>query len=173
MPRYLRQKTSGHIYIYTDALAKRLDMEDYEPEVAEKRIRALQTRLAELQERKAGALAIDVEAVQKMQNDSHTIAQLERQIRAEENALKAGTEEEESETLKKDEAPKNEAEILEKERQERIEADVTVQRIKKMRTKAEVQEFMLIEFATELDPEMSLKDMKDKAVEAQVGRIFE
>lgn len=32
MPRLLKQKPSGHIYIYTDTLAQRKDMFPYEPE---------------------------------------------------------------------------------------------------------------------------------------------
>ena len=65
-----------------------------------------------------------------------------------------------------------EAEAQAKTRQDRIDEDLEVRKIRVMTSKAEVQEYALINFGVEFKPDMHLKEMKRLAVEERTKIIF-
>lgn len=167
MPVYLRQRTTGAIFIHTPTLAARKDMEPYDPELAQKRIEAAKKKIADLEALRSMPPQ-QPEAVAKMQEDSKTLVELERQIEKREAELQAEAEGKPLEEVQ----PKTEQEIKAKSRQDRIDEDPEVRKIRLMTSKAEVQEYALLNFGIEFKPETHLKEMKRLAVEERTKIIF-
>lgn len=167
MPIYLRQKTTGHIFIATPTLLARKDMEPYDPDVAAKRIEAAKKKLEEMELIKK-APPVAPEAVSKMAEDSRILADLEKEIERQTNIADAVAEGKDPDEGK----PKTEAEIVAKTKQDRVDEDLEVRKIRAMTSKAEVQEYSLLNFGLEFKPELHMKEMKRLAVEERSKIIF-
>lgn len=167
MPIYLRQKTTGHIFIATPTLMGRKDMEPYDPDVVAKRIEAQKKQLAEIEAGKK-APQVPPEAISKMAADSRILADLEKEVERQTSIVEA-----EAEGKPVDEGKiKTEAEIVAKNKQDRVDEDLEVRKIRAMTSKAEVQEYSLLNFGLEFKPELHMKEMKRLAVEERSKIIF-
>jgi hypothetical protein len=166
MTVYLRQKTTGHISVSTPSLLARNDMEPYDPALAEKRIEAAKKKLAEIEASRT-APPQDPEAAAKMTEDSKILAELETQIQNQTAMAEAVAEGKSMEGT-----PKTETEQVEKSRQDRIDEDLEVRKIRAMVSKAEVQEYSLLNYGIEFGQELQMKEMKRLAVEERKKIIF-
>ena len=149
----LRQKTTGALFIATPTLIARRDMETYDSEIAQKRIDATKKKLAEIEAARSAPIQ-QSESVAKMLEDSKLLAELEQKVRERPAQIVA------------------EAEAQAKTRADRIDEDLEVRKIRVMTSKAEVQEYALINFGVEFKPDMHLKEMKRLAVEERTKIIF-
>lgn len=179
MPIYLRQRTSGHIYIFTPSLALRRDMEPYDPEVAKKRIDALLKRKNDLDAMTQASMDIPKDQLAEVTKDSRLIAELEAEIEVKESAIRdhAISVDSENDMQVQTEAqppvnpPADLETILARERQDRIDEDPEVRKIRLMTDKATLQQYSLINFGVEV-PDGKLKDMKKAVVEKRTEIIF-
>lgn len=179
MAVYLRQKTTGHVYIFTKALALRRDMEPYDPEVAKKRIEALKNRKADLDAISKDLKEIPKEKIAEVTQNSRIIADLEAEIEIKESALREqaatedGSEENDLDQTHYVDIVNQPSikDVLAKERQDRIDEDPEVRKIRLMKDRAEVQQYSLINFGVEV-PDGKLKDMKRAVIEKRTEIIF-
>jgi len=182
MPEYLRQLKSGHIYIWTAALAARKDMLPLDPDKAETRIAALQNKIQAQRDRitaltaEGGRVRMNEEAA-KAKELAQRLTELETESAAldqQEAKLvdESLTPNMESSDIKPAE-PQTEEEVLAKNRQEKIDSDREVQDIRAMRTKNQVKEYMLREYGEELDDKMLLPQLKAFAEATRVKRMEE
>lgn len=162
--RYLIQKSTGTPYIWTETLSKQPDMEPYDPEVVKRRTEAARAKLEAMKLAKV-ATPTTPESVSQMREDTKILADLEAEVAKQEAAIIAKEQ-------GKDNQPTTEKEILEKNRQDRIDEDLEVRKIRLMPSKAEVQEYCLLNFGIELKQDLHLKEMKRLAVEERVKIIF-
>lgn len=167
-PRYLRQiGTTKPPFPYTDALARRKDMVPYNPEEAQARIEANQRIVEQMKEGKK----IDPEAK----------AAAKAQAKELHNAVKElAASEKEIETLKFsiDEAPANEEPSnIQSKRDRQINYDRELKKIREMTRKAHVEEYLESKYGRKLAEDdvaaMSLKDIKDIAIKARIGTLYE
>ena len=169
MTVYLRQTTTGHIYVSTPELLARRenDMEPYDPAIAEKRIEAAKIKLAAIEAARTAPFQ-PPEDVAKMTQDSKILTELEQQIQKQTAVAEAEAEGKPTEQAE----PKTEAEITTKNRQDRIDEDPEVRKIRVMASKAEVQEYALLNYGIEFKTDLHLKEMKRLAVEERTKIIF-
>jgi len=181
--RYLRQLKSGHIYVYTEALAKRPDMVPYDPEVAKARIAQMKQDTEARRAAKKGPKVAPSEGPSlKEMRENRAIASeltdLENQAGAEREAdLKAIEDEGKSEKEKaRDKVTfdgKTAEEVKELTEEKVVNNDPKIQKIGNYKQKKQLKQFVLIEFGIELDDTKPLKVLKDEAVAMQKARIFE
>ena len=173
MAQYLRQLKSGHIYIRTPTLAKRKDMVPYDPAIAKARIAQLKRELEDRQPN-----PVDIEAQQavlsQLKQDAKEMTELENQL----NDLEEKDRQEAERDLAPDQEvekqqPLTEEEIQEKHRKKTIEKDDQIISIMAMRSRNQIEEYMLREFGREIDRSRPFQELKDEALKAREERIFE
>jgi len=186
-PELLRQIGSGHIYHYTDALAKRSDMVPCDPHEAEIRIKAAQERLKALQDRKAAGRLANEEVVdknlQKAAQDYKKLSEIEAEIGTleEEERIKAEVARKAKEAEARGEEPAPEAtpephteeEKEEAHRQKIIKEDSEIAKFANM-TKAEIDLYLQENYGIKTDlSRTKLEDLKDRAIDERVKRVLE
>lgn len=168
MAKYLIQRGTGKIFHSTPILAVRRDMTEYDPETAERRIKALQTRLEDMKGAKFDLPKDADELGDKARQDGKTIANLEGAIIDREKEIvkeTTGVDPDEDVVKKSDEE-------IETERQEKlIEEDPEISKIHQMTAKKEVTDYALEEFGQVIDG--SLKELKKQAVALRTERLLE
>lgn len=163
MPRFLRQLKTGRVYPYTDELATRKDMVAYDPETAKKRIEAVKMRIEAQAEVPTGQ-SISQDAL----DDAKTLSELEAEL---DKSTEESPQNTEISTEKK--GPKTQEDLRREERQSRIDKDPDVIKINKMKKKAEIEQYILVEYGEEIDASISKPDLRKKAIELRTQRIFE
>lgn len=170
MAKYLRQLKSGHIYIWTPELAKRKDMVPLEAQSAEKRIQALQQKLAEQQTRiesmraPDGSIKQDEDAMQAAEL-AKRLTELEAQSAAldkQEREVMEGITDEDAATNLKEKLSNtvSEEEIAEAQKKEAMDNDPEIMEIRGMRTKNQVEEYVLREYGEEIDRRKTVPELK-------------
>ncbi len=172
--KYLRQKGSGHIYISTPLIAGRKDMVDYDPDVAKIRIGMLKKKIADKQI-ELDAMDLDGgEEALKMREQAKELTDLEEAEKhiekAEEVAVAKAAGEE---TLAADLPKYTDEEIAAIQRNETIEKDPHIIKIRAFTNKNEVEGYVLEEFGTDIDRALDLNDLKQMAELMRAQRIFE
>lgn len=165
MAKYLRQLKTGRVYIWSPYLAKRKDMVEYDPTLADMRIQKARERLEAL---KAEADEITVAMDPKITADSQELATIEAEIDKleEEKAIKAAGGN--SEDVK----PKTQEEIDAEEKQKVINEDPEIKKIEAMDEVSQVKEYIALEFGIE-SKKTTLENIKKEAIERRVDRLFE
>lgn len=174
MTTYLRQLKTGTIYVFTDLLAKRRDMVPYDDAQAKARIKAIKTML-EKREPDLAAGVIESEEAVAIKATAMELSGLESTLQAVENDEKKAIEEAALPDGKKlnDETPVTSEEIVEQARQERLDKDPKYKKATGLKSRNEVEEYMLLEFGQEIEISRPFKDLKAYAVEKTVNRILE
>lgn len=180
---YLRQRVTGRLYIWTKDLAKRSDMSIFDPVKAKRRIEQVTKDIASRAPRE-----LTPEQTAAFEAQAKENIRLAAEITAEENKQAAIDEANEVELIPEadqgeDVTPDNEsdqfpadateAEIQVIVRQRRIDGDPQVARIRSMRSKNQVEQYLLGEFGEDVEDSMSLKDLKVLAEDFRVERMFE
>ncbi len=182
---YLRQLVSGHIYAWTPQLAVRPDMVPYSKQEADIRIEALKGRIKALKERQAAQHLTDdgvtdakmVEAqksAKKLEELDSMVSTLEEMQRVQAEAASK-----KQEALERGERPEDEDNLTPEEkaakvRQDWIDADTEVQRIRNFKSKVEVTDYMAENYAVVKDPESSkMGPLKEEAEALRVNRMDE
>jgi len=180
---YLRQRVTGRLYIWTKDLAKRSDMSIFDPVKAKRRIEQVTKDIASRAPRE-----LTPEQTAAFEAQAKENIRLAAEITAEENKQAAIDEANEVELIPEadqgeDVTPDNEsdqfpadateAEIQVIVRQRRIDGDPQVARIRSMRSKNQVEQYLLGEFGEDVEDSMSLKDLKVLAEDFRVDRMFE
>ena len=174
MPRYLRQLKTGTIYVYTDLLAKRRDMIPYDDAQAKARIAAIKSMLEKrepnleqgvLQSKEAGAIKAT----------AMELSGLEATLDAREKADEKAIEEAALPDGKKlnDETPVTSEEVAEQVKQDRLDQDPKYKKATSLKSRNEVEEYMLLEFGQEIEISRPFKDLKAYAIEKTAKRILE
>ena len=173
--KYLRQLKTGTIYNYTDILAKRRDMVPYDSDQAKARIVALKNMLEHRKPTIAEGTAVSKEA-EAIKVEAAELAGLEKQLEAteaaeekaiEDAALPPGSKKLNDDTPIK---PEDTAEIF---TQETLSKDPKYQKACGMKSRNEVEEYMLVEFGQEIDISRPFKDLKEYAIQQTRKRILE
>lgn len=167
-PRYLRQiGTTKPPFPYTEALAKRKDMVPYDPNEAQVRIEATQRIVEQMREEKKIDPTARAEAKAKakeIHNAVKELASLEKEM----DSLKFDLEEVEA---------KEQPSAIQTKREMQIEKDRELNKIRGMTRKAHVEEYLESKYGRVLPEEevaaMSLRDIKDIAVKARIGTLYE
>lgn len=160
--RMLRQLRTGRIYNFTDILAKRADMVEYDPELAQKRLEAAKRRLEELESKppeKPVVNKADMETSKELAEVENKIEKIERQ-----KALPPNAKEQENKTSEQKE---------EEERQAIINNDPEIKKILTMKDKDEIEAYVLLEYGEDLDKRKDLDKLKARAIELRTDRLFE
>ena len=171
-PKYLRQLKSGTIYNYTEALAKRRDMVPHDETQAKARIAALKTIL-EGRQPDAAANKIAVEEAFKAKTTAQELAGLETTMEKHEDAAEKKIEEEGGGKKLNDQTPVTPEQTAKQLRQDRLENDPKYNNVMAMKSKNQVEEYMLLEFGQEIEASRPFKDLKAYAVEQTIKRILE
>ena len=165
----MRQLKSGTIYGYTEILAKRRDMVPYNTEQATSRIAAIKTMLAnrvptpgEIDSSTQEAAAVKAAAMELTGLE----AKLEAGEAAEEKAIADEQDISQARLLTTEEA-------TEKLKQDTLEADPKYQKAIALKSRNEVEQYMLLEFGQEIEISRPFKDLKDYAIEKTAKRILE
>lgn len=174
MTTYLRQLKTGTIYVFTDLLAKRRDMVPYDDAQAKARIKAIKTML-EKREPDLAAGAIESEEAAAIKTTAMELSGLESTLEAVENDEKKAIEDATLPSGKKlnDEAPVTPEGVAEQVRQERLDKDPKYKKATDLKSRNDVEEYMLLEFGQEIETSRPFKDLKAYAVEKTVNRILE
>ena len=164
MARFLRQLKTGRLYPYTATLAKRADMVPHDTESAQRRIEALKRRVEDMDS------APQEQSITKEDLDqAKEIADLENILDKPDE-----TEDEGNEEITPERKFQTDEEIEEEEKNKRIAEDPDIIKINKMRKKAQVEEYLLVEFGEEVSSsDLKLDDMKRIAVDFRINRLFE
>ena len=175
MARYLRQLKTGTIYVFTPILAKRRDMVPYDAAQAKARIGAIKTMLLKRQPDLAEGESVAAEAAQ-IKAEAMELTGLEATLEATESAEEKAIEDaglpEEGKKLN-DETPVTSEEVAEQVKQDRLNDDPKYQKAMGLRSKNDVEEYMLLEFGQEIEISRPFKDLKAYAVAQTVNRILE
>ena len=164
MARMLRQLGTGNLFIYTDILAKRKDMvEEADPAIIKVRLEASEKRLAELKT-KPTAPVVTEEAIK----DSVRLAEVEKEISDIENKRIA-----ETKGLKLEEPAKSSEEKEAARKQEIVDNDPEIVKIKAMTEKDDIETYVKIEYGEEIDKRQKLEALKDRAIALRTERLFE
>lgn len=175
MARYLRQLKTGAIYVYTDLLVKRRDMVPYDAEQAKNRIAAIKTMLLKRQPDIAEGESVAAEAAQ-IKAEAMELTGLEATLEANESAevkaIEDATLPEEGKRLS-DETPLTTKQAAEKLKQETLGEDPKYKKAMGLKSRNEVEEYMLLEFGQEIEISRPFKDLKAYAIEQTAKRILE
>jgi len=165
--RYLRQRGSGFIYIWTPKLALRADMVEYDPGIAKIRIEALKKIVEEKRSKVESSEETEkrnAEAV-GLAKQSAELTSLENELR--DSQLKAtGYVDPEKKTSTPDE-------MLVQKRSKIIADDPEIKKIQNWRTKNQAEEYMLVNFGETVNRESTMDELKTIAMTARTLRIFE
>lgn len=174
-PRFLRQLKSGHIYIWTEVLARRRDMVPYDAESAKRRIATLKQIKESMKSRHEDP---EVQARIKLEMKEATelakeLTDLENQVDGLAEASAA-----EDKTIRSAKTPepaprRTEAEIEAARRSDIIENDPHIKKIMGMKKKTEVETYLLTEYGEEVSPDETLVSMKNAAINLRTERLFE
>jgi|GEM_PF-2771530 len=176
--KWLRQIGSGHIYHWTEALARRKDMVPYDDETAAIRIEALRKRVEEMKARRdrAAAGAAGPNPMQSVIDQANELTRLEAEAdRLTEEEITAAK----AEALREAKGEITPVDRVEQEkdpetlRKERIDADDQVRAVRAMTDKEQVADYMAAEFGKKIDLRKSLDALKEQAEGARVERMFE
>jgi len=176
--KYLRQLKTGTIYIRTPELAARPDMVPYDEETALKRIDALKNLIQERKQAAAELAESGGDEAKLAIEVSKKLAELEEQanslVEMEKKAFEAISEEtEEEKEIRKADGIKTEEEILEEQRQERIDNDKEIVAIRAMTNKNQVMEHVLRLYGRDMDRTKKLSEMKEFAIGLRIARMDE
>jgi len=161
--KLLRQLITGRIYAWTKILAARKDMTEYDPDIAKKRLEAAKKRLEELEDAPV-IPSVDKKAL----DESAELAEVENKIKETETKQAA-----KSAGAKEKEKPKTPEQIEAERRQEIIDKDPDIIKIKAMVDKKDVEDYVLQEFGEDIDRRHDLDDLKDRAIHLRTERLFE
>lgn len=181
MTQYLRQRGSGHIYIRTDILAKRNDMQPYDPELADLRIDSLKRRLESLnkdkEERDHDKDSEFAKAMEQAQQKSKALAELEEAIeRAERRRMEdfdTTQKADKGDDIKTENKIEAEFETKMRERDRIITNDPHIKKLTAMRKIAEVEGYLLENYAHEITEKMNLQQIKNLAIQMRTDQLFE
>ena len=173
--RYLRQLKTGTIYVYTDILARRRDMVPYDENEAKTRIHAIKNILAsrESDPVEGAVMSKKAEAVKAAAMELTGLeATLEANERAEEKAIEDAGLPEKGKKLN-DETPVTSEEVAEQVKQDRLDQDPKYKKAVSLKSKNDVEEYMLLEFGQEIEISRPFKALKAYAVAQTAIRILE
>jgi hypothetical protein len=166
--RYLRQiGTNKAPFPWTEALAKRKDMVPYSPKEAKIRIEANRRMVEEMKEGKKMDPVAKAEAKAQAEEIAKTVKEL------------AATEQEiEDMKFNLEEVPKDtDSPAVKTKREHQMENDRDLAKIRAMTRKAHVEEYLAQKYGREFDSveitTTSLKDLKDIAIKARIGTLYE
>lgn len=162
--KYLRQLKTGRIYLFDVNLAKRKDMVEYDPDKAERMIKAKENRIKELKDRSAN---LSQSIPQEVIADAKKLADLDKEIEDLENKEIA---ELTGEDLKD---PKTEEELEQERRQDIIDKDPEIQKIDAMKTKDDARSYITAEYGEVPDESLKLVELKEMATTLRINRLFE
>jgi len=175
MTRYLRQLKTGAIYIMTDILAKRRDMVPYDAEQAKNRIAAIKQMLVNRQPNPEDFDASAEEAA-LVKASAMELAGLEAKLenveKAEEKAIEEAALPDDAKKLN-DQEPITNEQAAEQLKQDMLNDDPKYQKALSLKSRNEVEEYMLLEFGQEIEISRPFKDLKAYALEKTVNRILE
>lgn len=181
MSRYLRQVGSGHLYLWTETLAKRKDMVEEDLETVQRRIDAIKERKKLREAALQNELAAHGKEVSALTAASLELSALE----AEEIEFQANQKKKEEyasaidpKLLKPDDLVKREremtAEEIEEDRKSRILAnDKEYQSVLAMRSKDAITLYLQENFGVLPDDKMKLEQLRVLALTKRAERIFE
>ena len=175
MPRYLRQLKTGAIYIMTPIWAKRRDMVPYDAEQAKNRIAAIKTMLLnrEPNPEEADASAEEAALVKASAMELAGLeAKLENVKNAEEKAIEDAALPDGGKAIT-DEQPITTEQAAEQLKQDMLNDDPKYKRAMAMKSRNEVEEYMLLEFGQEIEISRPFKDLKQYAIDQTAKRILE
>lgn len=174
MPRYLRQLKTGTIYVHTDILAKRRDMIPYDDAQAKARIQAIKTML-EKREPDLAAGVIESKEAAAIKATAMELSGLESTLEARDEIDQKAIEEAALPDGKKlnDETPVTSETIAAEVRQDRLDKDPKYKKANSLKSRNEVEEYMLLEFGQEIEISRPFKDLKGYAIEQTEKRILE
>lgn len=166
--RFLRKAGTSRIFIYTPELAERKDMVPHDPELALFQLKkAKEKREALVADIKARAKAAKGKSDPAFTETANELAKVEQDIvsleRERDKAFLSDEEQAEEEPNEK---------TLEKQREEKINSDPDVLRIKKMNL-GEVEEYLAIDFGFTLRADTKVKEARQIAINKRTERIFE
>lgn len=182
MDRYLVQRGTGRFFIWTKALAKRKDMREVDNDTIQVRIRAMHNELSRVKSQLAAVSSSgagsDVEAIR-----GGALALKEMQAKLDE-AYDMLAKYMNGETSEQNEDQKDPDEIIEPDEekarqntlQELVENDEDIIKIRGMKSKKEVADYMAINFGVPVPEDLSkekLEDLKNKAAIARTALIEE
>lgn len=184
---YLRQAGSGHIYAWTPQLARRPDMIPYDDNAAKVQVEALKKRIAKLKALEAAGRLESGTVTDKVMADaslnSAALARLEGEVATLEDmhrirseaARKAKEAEEKGEAPPPDPTANMTTEEKEAARiKGLVDNDPEIQKIRAMRSKQEVADYMAENYGEVRDPETGKFDaLKDEALALREARIIE
>lgn len=174
MPSYLRQLKTGTIYVFTDLLAKRRDMVPYDDDQAKARIRAIKAML-EKREPNLAQGEIESKEAAAIKVTAMELSGLEATLEAVENDEQKAIEEAALPDGKRlnDEEPVTSEEVAEQVRQDVLDKDPKYNKATSLKSRNEVEEYMLLEFGQEIEISRPFKDLKQYAVEQTANRVLE
>jgi len=174
MPSYLRQLKTGTIYVFTDLLAKRRDMVPYDDDQAKARIRAIKAML-EKREPNLAQGEIESKEAAAIKVTAMELSGLEATLEAVENDEQKAIEEAALPDGKRlnDEEPVTSEEVAEQVRQDVLDKDPKYNKATSLKSRNEVEEYMLLEFGQEIEISRPFKDLKQYAIEQTAKRVLE
>lgn len=172
--QYLRQLKTGHIYPWTEILAKRRDMVPFNNEQAKVRIDAMKNMLL----RKVPTVdevSRQVEDARKAKANSMELTNLENKMDAEKVAEEKAIEDAALPDGKKlnEETEVTGAEVVAAQRQSVLDQDPKYQNVTGFKSRNQVEQYMILEFGEEIDVSLPFKELKDYAVQKTSDRILE
>lgn len=172
--QYLRQLKTGHIYPWTEILAKRRDMVPFDAAQAKTRIDAMKNMLS----RKvptADALSVQAEAARAAKASSMELTELENKVDAENIAEEKAIEDAALPDGKKlnEQTELTGAEAIEAQRQSVLDQDPKYQGVMGFKSRNQVEQYMILEFGEEIDVSLPFKDLKGYAIKKTSDRILE
>ncbi len=169
--QYLRQLGTGHIFIRTEALAKRKDMVPYDPEVAKIRITQIKEALAASQ--KEENLEEMKKAAEEISSTAKELTELEKKAEEAIKEEEAKIASESGQEIQPGARIETDEETPEQAAKRKIDEDPQIMKIRGMTRKAQVEEYMLMEFGTPIDTSKTLAELKQFAEQARIQRMAE
>lgn len=172
--RLLRQQVSGHIYQWTETLAKRSDMVPYDSDTAKRRIETLKRIKAD-----AKASKEDPELNARLKLEMKEASDLAKELTDLENQIdgiaeaSAAEDERIAKAQEPDDKIMTDDEIEAKQRSDTIDNDPHIKSIMEMRKKADVEAYILTEYGEEVPSDSKLEQMKNQAITLRTERLFE
>jgi hypothetical protein len=181
MPRYLRQIGSGHLYGWTETLAKRKDMVEEDLETVQRRIEAIKERKRLRQTSLAGELIAqgqELSALTAASLELSTLESEEIEIMSNQRKKEEYVSAIDPRLLKPDDLVKREremsAEEIEEDHKSRILAgDKEYQSVLAMRSKDAITLYLQENFGVLPDDKMKLEQLRVLALTKRAERIFE
>lgn len=165
--KYLRQKVTGDIFVWTEILAIRDDMIECNVSVVKNRLVAMKEKLeaARIELENAKPITVELEA------DSKLLAQLEleyaeTQEKIREKRRSPEEVEQAPESVEEAEAALNRAEL---------EGDPEMIKIRDMKERKEIELYITAEYGEKIGPKKypEIEDLRDRAFELRTARIQE